>query len=174
MSELAFLDRYRDAKRRLWGEAIAKTPPARVVIHMPEEPQPERVARDILFLASGLEKKADPIYPHILTPRQLARAIIQETADKHGVSVEMLMSQRRDNKTVVARHELYWRMRSQTNWSLPQIGRFLDRDHTSVLHGCRAHEARMRGEKYVEPANQKRARERWERLKVANGGRVPR
>ena len=42
------------------------------------------------------------------------------------------------------RQEAMWRMRQAGKWSLPQIGRFLGgRDHTTVLAGVRAHQARL-------------------------------
>jgi hypothetical protein len=45
----------------------------------------------------------------------------------------------RDRRPLVAaaRHEAIWRVRLMTGWSLPRVGRFFKRDHTTVLHSIR-------------------------------------
>lgn len=48
-------------------------------------------------------------------------------------------------KTIAAaRHELWWRLRTdpELELSYDEIGRLFDRNHTSVLHGVRAHQRR--------------------------------
>lgn len=55
-----------------------------------------------------------------------------------------LESERRDVATVRARHCAMWRVKRETPWSLPSIGRsFGGRDHSSVIHGIRRHQARI-------------------------------
>lgn len=72
------------------------------------------------------------------------RSIIEEVAQKHGVLMSDMRSVRRGRPLVAARHEAMWRMRNETSMSLPEIGRRLGgRDHTTVLHGIRKHEARI-------------------------------
>jgi hypothetical protein len=41
----------------------------------------------------------------------------------------------RDRRPLIAaaRHEAIWRVRRVTGWSLPRLGRFFKRDHTTVL-----------------------------------------
>jgi chromosomal replication initiator protein len=73
-----------------------------------------------------------------------AKRIMAETAALYGVKVIDLVSQRRDALTSRARQHCYWTMRHETTWSLPRIGKmFGDRDHTSILHGVRRHQARI-------------------------------
>lgn len=38
-----------------------------------------------------------------------------------------------------------WALKQEGRWSLPQIGRLLgNRDHTTIIHGVRQHEKRLR------------------------------
>lgn len=72
------------------------------------------------------------------------REIVEEVATKHQLRVVDLCSARRGRELVWARHEAMWRLRNETNMSLPAIGRKLGgRDHTTVLHGIQKHEARI-------------------------------
>ncbi len=91
------------------------------------------------------ERKARSIQvEEIPTPSegQLAQ-ILTEVAAKHGVSVMAMISHRRPTVLARARHECWWRAREETAFSLPQIGRAYNRDHTSIIHGIRMHEKRM-------------------------------
>lgn len=73
-----------------------------------------------------------------------APEIVAAVALKHELSKTVLLSDRRRRREVWARHELYWWLRMLTPWSMPRIGRFLcDRDHTTILHGVRRHQARL-------------------------------
>lgn len=82
-------------------------------------------------------------------PEPSWRRIIRETADKHGVSAGAVASRplRRGwpdaPPETIARHEAAWRMRNELNMSLPAIAKRLGyRNHTSIMHACKAHEAR--------------------------------
>lgn len=74
-------------------------------------------------------------------------AEIDYVCQAHKVTRKELMSPERRRQVSHARFELYWRLRSHTwplggnKYSLPEIGRALNRDHTSVLHGLRRWEA---------------------------------
>jgi hypothetical protein len=83
------------------------------------------------------------------------KVIAREVCEKHGVSMIDLVSARRDKKVAVARHEAFWRCRTETRLSLPQIGkRFGGRDHTTVLHGVNKHKERMEAARFSpEPVN---------------------
>lgn len=73
------------------------------------------------------------------------RVIAAEVCKKHGISFATLISKRRPADVCAARHEFFWRCRQETTLSLPQIAaRCGGRDHTTVLHGIRAHERRVR------------------------------
>jgi len=77
-----------------------------------------------------------------LTPRDRAKILMLEICEKHFLSPVEILSNRRTGPIVTARQELMYRLRMETTWSLPQIGRFLDKDHTTILHGVRAHAER--------------------------------
>lgn len=71
------------------------------------------------------------------------RRIVMEVCHKHGVSAIEICSEHRSQRIVVARHEACYRLRKETTWSLPRIGKFLGgRDHTTILHGVRKHAAK--------------------------------
>jgi len=63
-----------------------------------------------------------------------------------------LMSMRRSRELVFARQAIvYWACR-RTTLSLPQIGKRLDRDHTTILHGKRAYPVkRQKMGRYLRP-----------------------
>ena len=75
--------------------------------------------------------------------RQHWRAILREVAAKHGLTVDDLIGQRRTNAVSHPRQEAMYRMRMETPLSLSAIGaRLGQRDHTTVLHGVKAHARR--------------------------------
>lgn len=74
---------------------------------------------------------------------QTWRRIILETAIKHNIMPAEMLSAQRAYKLVIARHEVMYRMKTETTMSLPAIGRRLGKDHTTVLHGVRRHIERM-------------------------------
>ncbi len=69
--------------------------------------------------------------------------IIADVAKETGLTVPMLVGDRRSRPIVAARHLAYWRAARETGASLAAIGRaFGDRDHTTIIHGIRKHEQR--------------------------------
>lgn len=80
-----------------------------------------------------------------------AHRIARSVAKKHHISFTDLISARRSVHLVRARQEAMWLMRKYTVLSLPHIGKILgNRDHTTVLHGIRAFEARNPGASLAE------------------------
>lgn len=73
------------------------------------------------------------------------RRILAEVATVRGVSDLDILSPRRDRVAVRARQEVMYRAATETQASLTQIARVLDRNHTSVLHGVRSHRRRIGG-----------------------------
>lgn len=71
-------------------------------------------------------------------PNYVWKRILYEVAEKHNVSVEDIISPKRNPHIVRARYESFYRMRNETNLSLPAIGRRCGgRDHTTVMHGIK-------------------------------------
>lgn len=69
-----------------------------------------------------------------------ARRIIDEVAAKHEFSSAAIVGRSRKKAIVAARNEAAWRIVNELGYSLPQTGKLLDRDHSTVIHACRRHE----------------------------------
>lgn len=110
---------------KLYHSDIA--PDAAVIEPEPEpEPEPQPVvapplARDWMIV--GDPTKLDTI----------ARQVCQ----KHRISLDALKNKMRWASHVKARQEFCWRARRETGKSFPQIGAFINRDHTTVMHSAR-------------------------------------
>lgn len=85
--------------------------------------------RDFLFVSSP-QAKLDQEF----TSRDW-RSIVSETAAKHGVTVLQILSNSRQAKIVAARFETYARIYTETTMSPSDIGRKMNRDHSTVLYG---------------------------------------
>lgn len=102
-------------------------------------------AREADFLRQQLAERGLSIPPRRPTMKTIATAV----AAKYGSSVEELMSDARQRAVVWPRQEAMWLMREEKavngkpRYSLPQIGHFFGRDHTTALHAIRAHEKRL-------------------------------
>lgn len=65
------------------------------------------------------------------------REIAAQVCEQHGLTFNDLKGPRRTVKISLARHILMYRLRHELGISTPQIGQFLNRDHTSVLHALK-------------------------------------
>lgn len=78
--------------------------------------------------------------------RPLLRDIMREVAARHGLTVAQMLSKRRTRPLVHARHEVMWEARRRTALSYPHIAELMGfKDHTSIIHGERAHAKRTGG-----------------------------
>lgn len=71
------------------------------------------------------------------------REIAQEVASKHGCSLEEFKGARALHSIAHPRQEAMWRMREELGKSWGEIARFFNRDHTTIIHGYRAHQRRL-------------------------------
>lgn len=55
---------------------------------------------------------------------------------KHGVPVDRIFSDTREARVVAARRDA-WKLARAAGWSLTEIGRAFNRDHTTILVGLR-------------------------------------
>ena len=122
-----------------------------------------------------------PLVADAIAPHTDDRATVHAACEGLDLPPERIMSARRDRETAHARQELCRRLHDDHGWSLSRIGRFLDKDHTTVLHGVR--QARQRlvcdtdgcdqpslgGGRWCHPCFTRRAaqRQRAERLRLA-------
>jgi hypothetical protein len=76
-------------------------------------------------------------------PKPTMAGIAAEVAQRYDISLEDLLGRSHAKRCTIPRQEAMWRMVQAKRWSLPEVGRYFDRDHTTVIHACRAHEKRM-------------------------------
>ncbi len=67
------------------------------------------------------------------------QSLIREVAEKYKIPTALMLQDSRTRPLVFARQELFYRCVMEKGWSYARIGRYFDRDHTTVLHGVRAH-----------------------------------
>lgn len=109
---------------------------------MPPDPEPEPDHPEYPPLPTLFK----PIVRDVLSVGSVAspfkwRHIVEDVAEKHGVSFETMKGDNRRKGVTAARFEVCARLYAETGMSLPQIGRLLNKDHTTVLHGIRRHHA---------------------------------
>lgn len=128
---IAVVDRWRVRPRIVAKEPEA--PPAKPREARTCYTRPIIIARPCEVIP--MKDAAFPIYERKFpNPMELAKAI----ADKHGLTIDDLRGPRRQAKYIAARFEAIDAFRAQLpHWSLPMIGRFFNRDHTSVLSAIR-------------------------------------
>lgn len=79
--------------------------------------------------------------------------ILDQVSNMYGFTVHELRGPGRTKGIAHARQHAMYLMAQQPHLSLPQIGRYLGgRDHTTILHGVRAHKARMEAGELPEAA----------------------
>ena len=74
--------------------------------------------------------------------------IARDFQAERNVDLKVIMSRERLHKIAVLRQELMWILRQvkidgRPRYTYPQIAKFLRRDHTTVIHGVKAHEQRI-------------------------------
>lgn len=79
-------------------------------------------------------------------PERPGRRVLGTVADVFGVPVGAILSERRDAPTAIARQVVYYVLRDHLCWTLPQIGWYLKRDHSTVLSGVRKVRRRQRSD----------------------------
>jgi chromosomal replication initiator protein len=75
--------------------------------------------------------------------------IVDVVAAHYGITREQLKSKRRTNSVALPRQVAMFLMRRLTTLSLAEIGRFFDRDHTTVIHACSKIERLMKEDRMM-------------------------
>lgn len=80
-----------------------------------------------------------------LTCAEQTKDIIAEVALPYGLTVEDMKANRGSDAATLIRQKAYYEVKAQRpHLSFPMIGKvFGGRDHTTIIHGKRRHEARM-------------------------------
>lgn len=68
-------------------------------------------------------------------PQPSLHEILHRVSEVTRVPVRVICSPERDMRTVYARHIFSWLARHRTSKTYPQIGRVVQRNHTSILNG---------------------------------------
>jgi len=118
-------------------------------------PQPKRPARQPFVpdatkprVTMALPKSAFPVIRYsrpigpglVDAPADIAKHILADMAAKYEVDPkDIRLGRSRKHKIIAARHEAMYHIAVRTEWSFPQIGRFMKRDHTSILFGIWRH-----------------------------------
>ena len=135
MNDLSFIQNYKDARARLFAPRpkVAATPVAAPRLVVVQPPPPPETARPAYLYAY-------PIGPKFPKSRMSVTEILEEVALKHGISVDTILQKSRKQELAHARQEAMYTMALRTNLSYPAMGSFLGgMDHTTVLHGIKAH-----------------------------------
>jgi hypothetical protein len=130
--------RYRDVRRRLYSPA---TPPKLGCSETDSAP------RKAIATIPNPSRQPEPRPSE--TPFQYqtpAREALQAVSTRTSVPIADILGRNRRPPIAAARHEAVWRVRQATGWSLPRLGRFFKRDHTTVLHSLRTMEKRSAGD----------------------------
>lgn len=109
-------------------------------------PPPPRPVFTIPITPPAPIRRAEPLrFVNPNEPRERAADVIAEIAAKYGLTYDDMVSHRRTRDFAWPRQHAYWEVKRRCHHlSLPQIGKaFGGRDHTTILHGVRAHEQRM-------------------------------
>ena len=136
---LAAIANYAAVRARLWGcKAHVRSIPAAVEELPPAAPVWPWAGPLEEVEGQPKEAEAEPVEVRYFAAEILAAVCVVRKIDKTD-----LLSPRRTPKTVTIRHEAYWLVKKLTKLSLPQIGRILERDHATILHGVRKHQAKI-------------------------------
>ena len=112
--------------------AAAKSPPPQaqpLLVVKPAPPPP-------------IEEEADLRAPLLAgAPIGPSRDLVEPVLQRHQLTYKDVAGRDRRGHVVAARHECMWVLR-QAGMTLPKIGRFLRRDHTTVLYGVLQHDRR--------------------------------
>lgn len=114
--------------------------------------------RVVLSLWKGLIE-APAVPPDDPRPEGGLKRLLNEVARAHGLPLSRLISRSRIRPIAHARQDFMWRAR-QIKWpdgrwrySLSQVASILNiEDHTTIIHGVRAHKGRLAAQAIAEAA----------------------
>jgi len=99
--------------------------------------QATEAVRVSYMLYPGFKKKM--VFDTLLTSQNKATDIEQWVSSYYGISTTKIKGNDRHRVVVLARHVAMYLIRKHTKMGLVAIGRrFSSRDHTSVIHACKA------------------------------------
>ncbi len=82
--------------------------------------------------------------PRSIFKRPAWKQIAMDICKKYDVSFEEIIGEDRKRDLVRVRQEIFYTIRTELGWSLPEIGNRFNRDHTTILHGIQKYEERLK------------------------------
>ena len=118
----AFVEHYKAVRARITNQK----PPQVKMLSPPPQPEPEVI---------------EPPEPRDERPHPDPRMqILRECAKEYGCTVSDMLGKYRNENIILARRKAMWRLHKRGTMSLTQIGRYLNKDHSTVLHALRKYE----------------------------------
>ena len=112
-----------------------------------KQAKPQPVVELVVEEKPSVNSDAAPIISPFSLPTARIKAIQITVAKAYGVSVDELLSERRQKYLAEARHIAMWLARKHTPRSFPQIGGAFRRDHTSVISAINKISAKLERER---------------------------
>ena len=162
---------YRNIKKRIASRPAPppKAAPAPVLVVV-KAPEPERVEaapapseapltplqqfqqekqQEFDFLAELTRRRIDNVIEDWCDLRM--SEIMEYVALKHRMTIQDLVGPFRNARMIRARFEAMWCIRQTGRYSLPEIGRAFNRDHTTVLNAIRKVDSELSAGKLPKP-----------------------
>ena len=140
---------WQEARKRLDGSTKPKREAKAITLLTMSAGRVEQVVRispDVPLPSIATERQrpraGDRPGPLPKRATEAALAILAFISRKHSVSVNSLRSPQRLPYVVAARQEAYYRLMTECALSSPEVGRLLNRDPSTVMHGVRMHAKR--------------------------------
>ena len=131
------------AKARWARMGMIKQTPVVVIPKQHELPVIEDKSRKVIHFKPVVMIPDEYLIKIPRTRMSTLREILDLVIEDFGVSHIDIMSRRRTRNITVARQAAMYLCKNCTYQSLPQIGRFLNLDHTTILHGVSKTKHRM-------------------------------
>jgi chromosomal replication initiation ATPase DnaA len=68
--------------------------------------------------------------------KEASEKIEKKVQEKTGIAPHVIRGKHRDREYIIARH-MVWRWLNRNGFTFAEIGRFYNRDHTTIFHACR-------------------------------------
>lgn len=110
-----------------------------------------RAVEEIRAFATRPAERAPFVPPPLPKPKmarglqnmpKAARMIVADVAERNGMTTDLLLSDHRYRSIAHPRQEAFAALYATRRYSLPLIGAWFGKDHSTILHGIRAHTAR--------------------------------
>lgn len=116
----AFIDHYKAVRARI-SNAAARPPAAKTINRQIDGSYPDLPVRRPAESSPKLE-------------------ILRQCATEFGCTVSEIMSENKISHVMLARRKAMWLLHQRGTMSKSAIGRYMNKDHTTVIHAIRAYE----------------------------------